>query len=784
MLLIILGMLPGIGLGSLASYMEAVRWNAVCEQLAEESADETLIFTISDIRRTDYGYRMVCREAIWVTADERRAAGDGIWYVEDASVFCVGMRVRVTGNREQIDEASNPGQFDSRAYYRSLGICWKLEEGEVKNCLLPRQQGGLSGIRNRYRSSLYRLRVILDSRLKKMCGENEYSLFAAFLLGEKELMEDGVRDTLSANGLIHILTVSGMHLGLAGLGLFRILRKGRCPYIAAAILALLVMVSYMVMTGEGISAKRACLMLTFQLLAECRGKNYSGINALAAAVCVLLFFYPGQLMQTGFLYSVCSVFAVCLAGRMNRYEKLGTGFREERKETLLKIKCRIRPGVIITCLTQPITALTYYRLPVHSILLNLFLLPLTAPVWWLTFLAVAVGGRIGKLLLLPGTFFFRMLLAICAFFEGLDTPELFSFAAKKSICYITTGSPYLWELVVYSMVVGLGLLGRMAYLRKRWRPNYLTVAGHPGKSVGIEKRRQGRVSGHHSSLKWTELPLMLLLPVLLAFLLCRYPDGRLHAAFLDVGQGDCSVLRLPDGRVGMIDCGSSSVLDVGSRRVAPYLDYIGCGGKIDFLWLSHADSDHTSGIGDLLEEGYVIDTLILSSDISYYGLESYMGQINRILYMKSGDSMRLGRVNCDCLWPDSCRIADGNTGENDDSMVLLLSTDRQGILYMGDATSDGVEQVLTERWLQASKDSEKRAQTESITVLKVAHHGSAYSSSDAFLSCLPNLKLAVISCGKNNYGHPASETLHRLEAVEGITIHVTWWEGAEILSVR
>ena len=225
--------------------------------------------------------------------------------------------------------------------------------------------------------------------------------------------------------------------------------------------------------------------------------------------------------------------------------------------------------------------------------------------------------------------------------------------------------------------------------------------------------------------------------------------------FLDVGQGDGICLQTRQVVI-LSDCGSSDQKKLGELRLGPFLKSRGIK-AVDYAIVSHGDQDHISGISWILEqeEGIVIRKLVLPAagkeDEACVRLaEQAAFRGSRVLWMGKGDCLRMGDLSLTCLYPDIPK--EGESGEedrNEHSLVLWL------------------EKEILEN-TKALKPAE---------VLKVAHHGSRFSSSEPWLDALLPGQ-AVISCGeKNRYGHPHAEVLERLKK-RGITVYDTRTCGA------
>ena len=271
-------------------------------------------------------------------------------------------------------------------------------------------------------------------------------------------------------------------------------------------------------------------------------------------------------------------------------------------------------------------------------------------------------------------------------------------------------------------------------------------------------------------------------------------DSRI--TFLDVGQGDCILLEMKNGETYLFDCGSSSRTKVGKYVLIPYLKSRGIR-QIDAVFVSHADSDHCNGIIELLgageEERILVKQLVLPAvaekqrEQEFAKLTEAAGQKTVISYISAGMEWRQGELEIICLNPPKdCKPQDsnaysecfyvkiGSSKTENAEPPNLLTGNGCSILLTGDVAGTG-ELLLTEEL------AHRNIQT--IDILKVAHHGSAYSTKEDFLKTA-HPRIAVISCGQNNrYGHPHAETLDRLHAADA-SIYQTPKSGAVIIKIK
>lgn len=381
-------------------------------------------------------------------------------------------------------------------------------------------------------------------------------------------------------------------------------------------------------------------------------------------------------------------------------------------------------SISIHLMLFPITLWFFYAIPSYSVLINMIVLPLTG---------VVMGfGIAGSLLLLGfphvGEICLKLCSVILTFYEKtcLITRSL-------PMSRVVLGKPEIWEMILYYGMLILILVFVRYSEKKKWM--------------------------------W----IMLVFPMML---MSHQPNGKLDITMLDVGQGDGIYFRGPKGVTYFIDGGSSDESSLGKYCIEPFLESQGAG-VLDYVFITHGDSDHYSGIKEMItrqDVGIRIKHLVLPSNyrssdaLLELVLEASEANIE-VLIMDEGETLQEKNMTITCLQPDmKGKELTGNAG----SMVLEVQYGKFSMLCTGDVEGEGEEMLL------------KKMKEKDYDVLKVAHHGSKYSTSDRFLRlCTPDV--ALISAGEGNqYGHPHEELLERLEVV-GCKIYNTLENGAIML---
>ncbi len=627
-----------------------------------------------------------------------------------ADCLNLGSFVKVKGRLWEFPEATNPGEFDSRKYYHTIQIGGKLTEVEI--LFVSEEYSVLKEV-------LYDLRIHWEKRLYQVFPQKEASIMSTMLLGDKQNLDKELEDLYKRNGIVHILSISGLHISMIGMCIYKLLRNRGVPIVCAAFLGAGIMGLYGLLTGMSISACRAIGMYLLHMLSKVCGRTYDMLIALGVMAAVMTMANPAYLQHAGFLLSFTSVLGIGVMYPALYREREEKKWQEWLTKTLLA-------SLSITMTTLPVQLWFYYEIPTYSPVLNMIILPFMSIVLCLGLLVMLLPG-VGIL----GT----VDCVILAGYEGLC--RLFNELPFHSF---NPGKPKLWQIMLYYV---LWLL-------------LLYLAGSCKQRKKAAKRRGGWKLG----LTFTLMLLVLLVK----------PGGKTKVTFLDVGQGDCICVQTSSGEVYLFDCGSTSRSKVGEYVLLPFLKYNGIR-KIDAVFASHGDLDHTGGIAELLlcarEEGIVIEQLILPNidrndcysqyQHLYRAVNSFGSKASpKLRYIEAGDAWICeGGYFC-CLHPPRDYEEEGNAASECFYVELWNPDNKEDKLSM--LLTGDVEELGELRLIEALKQNE----IGEITLLKVAHHGSRYATSEEFLD-VTNPGIAVISCGKNNsYGHPHEETLGRL----------------------
>ncbi len=702
----------------------------------------------------------------------------------------IGNHIVVEGTLESFTTPRNLGQFNEYTYYRSRNYHFKFYGKEVLII-----DGTVNWLKEALRELRSRLADVYDIHLE----EKEAGIIKAMVLGEKSGMDKEVKELYQQNGIGHLIAISGLHITLVAGALYKILERIGSPKKITSILTIVFIWLYGLMTGFSVSTNRAVVMMMLSLVAGIVGRTYDMPTALSISGIVILAQKPMLCMDSGFLLSFGAILGIGVVNpilvqglelektreekirekKSKRHKSASSKFKEAMQET---IKKSLLASLSVQIVTLPVILYFYYEIPLYGVILNIVVIPLMS----ILLGTALVGGIVGILFpFIPflSRFFMGSVHVILKWYEALG-----SVTRGLPFSRIIVGKPEAWQVWLYYvlLVVLLYVLYAMNEMcegretgqlaskiggkvwKRGWKKTWKVIWGT---WIKLSKWKKRTVS-----VIWLAVSFGLLIPV--ENLGLARPE--LEFTFVDVGQGDCILMRSKSGFTCLVDGGSTDESSVGTYRIIPFLKAKGIG-KLDYVIVTHADSDHISGIVELMEDnkkgGIEIERLMLPKTTLIE--ENYESLVNLaeeceipVVYIKGGDKLVAGSLELTCLHPAADYKAEDS---NSYSTVLQVQYGEFRALLTGDL---GIEQ---------EKLLVKKGILEDVLLLKVAHHGSKNSTCEEFLECVQP-ELAIISAGKDNsYGHPHKDTLERLAKVGskvmstaeygGITVEV---EGGKV----
>ena len=392
---------------------------------------------------------------------------------EEASLK-IGQQIILEGTFSHFATATNPGEFDVQRYYAAKGIGGRVRKSQIL------------AVGEKYsflREKLYGFRQVLHDRLAEVFPAKEASVMQTLLLGEKEELDAEVKALYQKNGIAHILSISGLHITLLGMGVYRLLKRLGLPVRAAAVGGAMLLLMYGVMVGMSVSASRAIGMYLLQMLGIFVGRTYDMLTGLGLMALLLVIQEPERLFDVSFLMSFGAVLGICIltpvlsgdsremdadaelevkgisawlrtvadifgdsAYERNKYRE---GWRKVAYEGIQRMVSAVKGGfaasVGVILFTLPVQLWFFYEIPVYSVLLNLLVLP---------FMSVVVAG--GILSLIPGLGLVGTVdCLILWWYEWICG----RFAQLPGAIWCV-GRPEVWQIICYYVGIFLLVFGR------------------------------------------------------------------------------------------------------------------------------------------------------------------------------------------------------------------------------------------------------------------------------------------------------------------------------------
>ncbi|MBO5351673.1 MAG: DNA internalization-related competence protein ComEC/Rec2 [Lachnospiraceae bacterium] len=689
----------------------------------------------------------------------------------------IGNEIEVYGKFSLYEPAGNPGQFDAAQYYNGKGLYASVKAVRITICSDEKTILG---------HGMFLLKQRLRESLTTWYPAEKAGVLAAMMLGDKDLLEDEVKELYQRNGISHILAISGLHISMLCMGLFRLLRKLGVPLGASVFVAVLFLGFYICFTGASTSSLRAGMMCLVLFGAKLLRRSYDLLSSLSLAAILVTAIRPLEVRSAGFLLSFGAVLGVALAQELEQTV-------QERKKTEKKTAAgscwtALLSGGMIQCVTLPVSLWFYYELSPYSVVLNLIVIPLVSMILGGGLLSMVLGIVVSGCLFpvagIPagGTYL------LLEFYEWLG-----GITQKLPWSFVLVGRPEVWQIVGYYIMFGVTVWAIL-----HWAAVYKNlqhIFEWCGEWKNKEKQKPRSRTDSSKVQDGKERKLLLAGTVLALSFLFLPESNSMELLFLDVSQGDGALIYTESGKVILSDCGSSDVTAIGEYRLSPVLKQEGSA-LIDLAVVSHTDSDHISGIKELLEampvyEGRshfirnysgaigIVELLlpkVSEPSEAYLELEALAHAKNVALrYAEAGEVLYQEQgLLLECLSPEKAEES-----ENETSLVFLLQSPELVVWFMGDAGTASEENIM-ERLDQVNMEAVTDGK---MTVLKVGHHGSKTSSGEEFLSFVKP-DIAVISCGYgNSYGHPHASVLERLKEA-GSRVMATMEYGAVRITVE
>ena len=588
-----------------------------------------------------------------------------IVYISNIENIELGDKVVVKGKYTLPKKATIPNNFDYQKYLYNNHIFYIMYAEELK--IIKKNQNITFKIK----------KYILD----KTSNYTNNGYLNAFIIGDKTDLE--FYETYQNNGISHLFALSGMHISMLSLIIYKLVNKFKHK----DLIVIMFLLFYITLTNFSASILRTIIFFIILKLNKKLDLNISTKNALLITLSIIMIYNPLIVFDIGFQYSGLVTFGLIVSTKYYKknyfYNLFITSF-------------------IALLFSVPITLYNNYELNLLSILNNLINVPLITfviyPLSLLTFLLKFMEP------------IYNLIINLLEFINNISS--IFSLNIIVPKVHI------IFYLIYYLLI-------------------YLYIESNNKKYI------------------------LIACLYLLSFKLKPFIDRNNYVYYLDVGQGDSSLIIYNDNVV-MNDTGGTSNYNVSSGciKLLKSLGY----SHIDYLILTHGDYDHM-GDSIYLINNYNIKNIVLNND-SFNELESNLIKElkkKKIKYYQNVEKIPISNNIITILNTEEY------DNENDNSNVIYIELNNYKFMFMGDAGVDKEKDIL------------ERYNISNIDVLKVGHHGSKTSSSKSFINKI-NPKYSIISVGKNNrYGHPNKEVLNNLDHSK---IYRTDEDGSIIFKIK
>lgn len=638
--------------------------------------------------------------------------------------FLTGDRIRFVSRIRKPRNFGVPGEFDYERYLAFRNVHATAFVPSVSEVILIR-----GGVAYPFRHWIDGIAADLGNRIGELLPSDDGAVVRALLLGEAGGIPHRIRELFARTGVNHILSISGFHVGVIALFIFQagFLAARRSAFLllyahprrVILVLTIPVILFYLFLSGCAPATVRSVIMIITFSIALLLDRETDPLNSLALAALLILSFSPVSLFDISFQLSFLAIWGIIALTPF-----LMAPFESLQAKALRWPLLFLAASASATAATLLPVSFHFHRATLTGLASNFFVVPLMG------YGSVVLGFcALPCLHLFPS--FAGLLLETAGFLVKISTGILEYFDRLPLLP--------VWKTTRFDLLTGFLALAAVSFLPEG------------------RFRRGGCCA--------------LLVMFVAARLASGDPDaGKLRVDFFSVGQGESSLITFPNGKRMLVDGGGGyreGGMDPGERLLAPALWSRGID-RLDYVVLSHPHPDHTKGlvfiarnfsIGEFWESG------VPDGGDAYVTLKSVLAEKGvpvRRIDAASGP-VRIGAALIEPLGPRS--PPDRSADLNDASLVFRLRLDSFSILFTGDIGAEAESRLL------------RAPSSLRCTVLKVAHHGSKSSSSEAFLAAA-SPACALIGAGYENRFHlPSRETLGRL-GKQGIRVFRTDRDGS------
>ena len=628
-----------------------------------------------------------------------------------------GNKIKLEGTYIKPSKSRNYKGFDYSNYLKTENIYGTIEQNGKIELIKEKNI-------NYFFIILYKVKNKIIKNINNKFPEETRGLFLGILLGDKSSIEENVRQNFADSSLSHILAVSGTHISYVVICISVLFKKLKLNKNIRKVLTSLVLFMYLYLVDFSVSATRAVIMSTIVIMQMLFYRKQDTITTIAFSSIIILINNPYSILNIGFLLSYGGTIGIILF--VNRISI------ESKEDFFQRFKSYLKDICIVTISAQtiimPIIIYYFNTISFTFIISNIIASLIIGPIIMIGLVIIAISFfKIPIISLIIR--FYNILIVIL-----VRTADIISKIPMSKI-YLKT--PTTLEIIFYYSVVFL--IALLIYIKKSNRKFIKKTI-----QIDIYNLKNFFINNRNKVL------IFISIVSLISITSIKIPK-ELKINFIDVGQGDSCLITTPQNKKVIVDSGGSESYDVGKNVLLPYLLDKRIT-KIDYIMISHFDTDHCKGFEYVLENIKVKNVIISKQSETSENFKQIMKIIRKkrinLIIVQKGTKIKIDNfTTVDILSPQSENIADNM---NDNSIVAKFEAYNFSILFTGDA-SEKIEKELIKEKINLKSD-----------ILKVSHHGSKTGTSEEFLKSVKP-KIALIGVGENNkFGHPTKDVIKRL----------------------
>lgn len=683
---------------------------------------------------------------------------------KENKIFDYGDKIEFIGTYQAPNVARNYKGFDYRQFLKIKNISGIITNTGQQIYVISKDNNGF------FKTWINNLKKYLIKNINDLLPQKEAGLCTALILGQKDNLEQEVQDSFRNSSLSHILAISGAHISYILLAITNLLKHMNIHKRWSKILVIIFLIFFINLVGFSPSVTRACIMAILNLLADIFFLKSDVYQNLAISSFIILLVNPYSLLDIGFQLSYGGTIGIILFAKrlanvklkvktldIVRLSNLKHDITDKYDKTnkrvisdfIFKIINYIKQMAIVAISANimifPIIAYHFNTISCTFLISNILISPVFTISLILGFVFVVVVGifkPIAKFI----SFFLSPILKLLIYISDISS--------KLPLSKILIPTPAIWKILLYYILI-IAIARFLHGSNNRKTINLICnkikkIRAMIKENMIIINKPKNRVI----------IIVVIVVMIFISFLpiLKISLDDKFEIHFIDVGQGDSTLIITKTNKKILIDGGGSEKgdFDVGEKTLLPYLLDKGIT-KIDYLLFTHFDSDHCDGLFTILENLKVKNVIISKQGEKSNNFDKFLKVIDedktKILIVEDGDTIDIDKYSKIRIISPSNKLINSNVLNNNSVVAKFCYTDRLSILLTGD-----IEEIAEKQILERYKNTDILMST----ILKVAHHGSKTSSTEEFLEAVQP-KIALIGVGeKNTFGHPNQITIDKL----------------------